>query len=115
MRTVYCKSKKIKKKIRVGMKPLSERDENFRSIARAWANHARVGMKPLSERDENRLKDPKVFQEYRCVGMKPLSERDENNNECQGSGAPWHFYFVGMKPLSERDENFLTPKCKNYF
>jgi len=37
-----------------------------------------VGMKPLSERDENTNKSPMKFQPVLCVGMKPLSERDEN-------------------------------------
>jgi len=37
-----------------------------------------VGMKPLSERDEN--KKGKYYLPFRkyLVGMKPLSERDEN-------------------------------------
>jgi len=38
----------------VGMKPLSERDENSSSVRDAThALASRVGMKPLSERDEN--------------------------------------------------------------
>jgi len=37
----------------VGMKPLSERDENLVSLAAASAIAFTVGMKPLSERDEN--------------------------------------------------------------
>jgi len=37
----------------VGMKPLSERDENFAAIAFTIAEVFFVGMKPLSERDEN--------------------------------------------------------------
>jgi len=63
----------------VGMKPLSERDENLVLIAeRNYECHSNVGMKPLSERDENYMgHGPQVY----ClldVGMKPLSERDEN-------------------------------------
>jgi len=37
----------------VGMKPLSERDENFSSKESSTAWDHVVGMKPLSERDEN--------------------------------------------------------------
>jgi len=37
-----------------------------------------VGMKPLSERDENEKLNPGDGLQLFCVGMKPLSERDEN-------------------------------------
>jgi len=38
-----------------------------------------VGMKPLSERDENREHHVVPFLNHNTVGMKPLSERDEND------------------------------------
>jgi len=38
----------------------------------------RVGMKPLSERDENNYTGFWFYPETVKVGMKPLSERDEN-------------------------------------
>jgi len=38
----------------------------------------RVGMKPLSERDENTLAKSILLISIFTVGMKPLSERDEN-------------------------------------
>jgi len=38
---------------KVGMKPLSERDENPSSSRRRHLVSYEVGMKPLSERDEN--------------------------------------------------------------
>ena len=37
----------------VGMKPLSERDENLSYLTGGLVNSLFVGMKPLSERDEN--------------------------------------------------------------
>jgi len=37
----------------VGMKPLSERDENLNMTMTAAMENTSVGMKPLSERDEN--------------------------------------------------------------
>jgi len=37
-----------------------------------------VGMKPLSERDENCYFPENSSYDGECVGMKPLSERDEN-------------------------------------
>jgi len=37
-----------------------------------------VGMKPLSERDENSYSAPARMRLSSIVGMKPLSERDEN-------------------------------------
>jgi len=39
----------------VGMKPLSERDENLLNISLKLPVPSGVGMKPLSERDENRV------------------------------------------------------------
>jgi len=39
--------------ILVGMKPLSERDENHGGGAEFHISSSIVGMKPLSERDEN--------------------------------------------------------------
>jgi len=63
-----------------------------------------VGMKPLSERDENGgVLLPPRKQFLRRVGMKPLSERDENKKG--RVTCPFYKIFVGMKPLSERDEN----------
>jgi len=41
-------------------------------------NHTPVGMKPLSERDENLAEFHQVPTKNSWVGMKPLSERDEN-------------------------------------
>ena len=38
-----------------------------------------VGMKPLSERDENNVSNVCCIHNYYRVGMKPLSERDENS------------------------------------
>jgi len=38
----------------------------------------KVGMKPLSERDENAPTGTLLFPVRNKVGMKPLSERDEN-------------------------------------
>ena len=38
----------------------------------------KVGMKPLSERDENSQRNSLQSSEKKRVGMKPLSERDEN-------------------------------------
>jgi len=37
----------------VGMKPLSERDENYAVLFLNNSTTPSVGMKPLSERDEN--------------------------------------------------------------
>ncbi len=37
-----------------------------------------VGMKPLSERDENNIGQCNAYGLAFYVGMKPLSERDEN-------------------------------------
>ena len=42
------------------------------------AGYLKVGMKPLSERDENGLRSPSRTLRFTSVGMKPLSERDEN-------------------------------------
>ena len=39
-----------------------------------------VGMKPLSERDENQAIIDLFLRNMQIVGMKPLSERDENND-----------------------------------
>jgi len=88
----------------VGMKPLSERDENPQRD-RFEINQASlcVGMKPLSERDENVHLSINAFIKCCNVGMKPLSERDENTRPSR-SNVPL-INFVGMKPLSERDEN----------
>jgi len=60
------------------MKPLSERDENFRKYLLKYPQNLRVGMKPLSERDENLKTRTKSPTSKPQVGMKPLSERDEN-------------------------------------
>jgi len=40
-----------------------------------------VGMKPLSERDENSISSVSFKSHRNSVGMKPLSERDENHEE----------------------------------
>ena len=40
---------------------------------------AAVGMKPLSERDENNCSGNGTYHCTYVVGMKPLSERDENS------------------------------------
>ena len=53
MRTNNSASLRLSKNFIVGMKPLSERDENFAAIAFTIAEVFFVGMKPLSERDEN--------------------------------------------------------------
>jgi len=66
-------------------------------------NHTPVGMKPLSERDENPNLARLTLTSLIKVGMKPLSERDENYNTSYAN-AIWQAE-VGMKPLSERDEN----------
>jgi len=91
-------------------------------------NINRVGMKPLSERDENSSLHVGTSNTNSTVGMKPLSERDENDNSlvchivylftCRNEATLWKrweliidfrplntFLLVGMKPLSERDEN----------
>jgi len=48
-------------KAKVGMKPLSERDENpIAKVGRTDCGLS-VGMKPLSERDENRFIDYNIF------------------------------------------------------
>ncbi len=47
----------------------------------------KVGMKPLSERDENSLIAAPVFGATKSVGMKPLSERDENRS-CNRANYP---------------------------
>ena len=53
MRT-FCLLRIIKNNAKnVGMKPLSERDENLFNIAYTAGRYLSVGMKPLSERDEN--------------------------------------------------------------
>ena len=39
----------------VGMKPLSERDENLKHSRKLYIPSGFVGMKPLSERDENKV------------------------------------------------------------
>jgi len=62
----------------VGMKPLSERDENFLLWLLRNISSLSVGMKPLSERDENQIEISCLSAPERPVGMKPLSERDEN-------------------------------------
>jgi len=63
----------------VGMKPLSERDENSGHLYRNTPNYCvQVGMKPLSERDENVASLSAPLNLSNIVGMKPLSERDEN-------------------------------------
>jgi len=49
-----------------------------------------VGMKPLSERDENFCYSVACLHDKRAVGMKPLSERDENNLSCLEP----NFYFL---------------------
>jgi len=53
----------------------------------------RVGMKPLSERDEN--KKGKYYLPFleKYVGMKPLSERDEN---ILAAWSP-HYYFLACR------------------
>jgi len=66
--------------IKVGMKPLSERDENLPIKPLKPTTKSQVGMKPLSERDENILIPPYRFLLKHLVGMKPLSERDENKH-----------------------------------
>ncbi len=66
--------------LRVGMKPLSERDENQLRFIETPKERFGVGMKPLSERDENHQRNSFVSSEKNNVGMKPLSERDENPN-----------------------------------
>jgi len=43
-----------------------------------WISFNIVGMKPLSERDENNLFKKLISTYSMSVGMKPLSERDEN-------------------------------------
>jgi len=63
----------------VGMKPLSERDENTRRTSSVYTQGPHVGMKPLSERDENKIRRPPQSGSLQFVGMKPLSERDENS------------------------------------
>ena len=118
----------------VGMKPLSERDENSwgtisyqdysvigRNEATLWkrwepipkrSKHPwirLVGMKPLSERDENIRYLSFCFTTSLIVGMKPLSERDENLANCVAIVRTTAF--VGMKPLSERDENSIDSKA----
>jgi len=45
----------------VGMKPLSERDENHVLRRKLPYTHLHVGMKPLSERDENLVKPSGVL------------------------------------------------------
>ena len=44
----------------------------------AFQSRSKVGMKPLSERDENKILPPHYHVLDALVGMKPLSERDEN-------------------------------------
>jgi len=53
MRTSLVSSLKNNPSLIVGMKPLSERDENHPVTGSIWSEKALVGMKPLSERDEN--------------------------------------------------------------
>jgi len=55
MRTVNWVTTGNIKKREVGMKPLSERDENSYSAPARMRLSSIVGMKPLSERDENLL------------------------------------------------------------
>ena len=43
-------------------------------------SYKRVGMKPLSERDENLITVLALPTRLILVGMKPLSERDENSS-----------------------------------
>jgi len=62
----------------VGMKPLSERDENHSVPLKTQLKTPHVGMKPLSERDENPWISFNILHLSMVVGMKPLSERDEN-------------------------------------
>mgnify|MGYP001426987999 CR=1 FL=1 len=56
MRTVTTGNIKKGQVLLVGMKPLSERDENASRLHRKPLLSSLVGMKPLSERDENILK-----------------------------------------------------------
>jgi len=60
MRTSLSPNLSYPFKTPVGMKPLSERDENFLLFYQAQLSGHIVGMKPLSERDEN----PKPHQTY---------------------------------------------------
>ena len=97
----------------VGMKLLSERDENHPQIWSWKLLHRQVGMKLLSERDENSNVSLFLINTSNIVGMKLLSERDENKTLLTVSMAKnWP---VGMKLLSERDENGLSLKYRTYF
>jgi len=78
MRTITHLAPLFEKTSVVGMKPLSERDENNNSVTSFLLSRAIVGMKPLSERDENSCKLQMILCFQFIVGMKPLSERDEN-------------------------------------
>ena len=78
MRTYTCSGRLSLYFFDVGMKPLSERDENFPRDFSGNSVNVPVGMKPLSERDENLLEASGLKMRYLNVGMKPLSERDEN-------------------------------------
>jgi len=53
MRTSGCRYYNIRPESSVGMKPLSERDENLIFFLETSITEDSVGMKPLSERDEN--------------------------------------------------------------
>ncbi|MGB4751236.1 MAG: hypothetical protein WBH60_01215 [Fervidobacterium sp.] len=65
----------------------------------------RVGMKPLSERDENKIMCLGPSYYFLPVGMKPLSERDENL--LFFLIFPDIFWKVRMKPLSERVQKHM--------
>jgi len=53
MRTYYSETLHRHNRYVVGMKPLSERDENLHDKRGPGKIRRLVGMKPLSERDEN--------------------------------------------------------------
>ena len=143
----------------VGMKPLSERDENFfpssstslssipcRNEATLWKRWEltgafpvailkpeNVGMKPLSERDENKYQNAELFLKISvsrneatlwkrwelCLSRNPVCNV---SNVCRNEATLWKRWEriqrllhsqllqgnVGMKPLSERDENIYT-------
>jgi len=60
MRTLLSQPLALPARRLVGMKPLSERDENWRHWRHWISNSFLVGMKPLSERDENNKKIKKI-------------------------------------------------------
>ena len=88
----------------VGMKPLSERDENHTNVTACGVKLIIVGMKPLSERDEN-SDSPPSFSALKLISRNEATLWKRWELLRRGMCTRQFLLNVGMKPLSERDEN----------